>query len=1119
MKFCVLGPIEAYADGRKVAVGGGRQRALLALLLIHAGEVVSRDRLIDELWAGHPPPGGSQSLDAYLSRLRRAFREVGADGVLATRAPGYVLRAEDTDAGRFEAMAAEGRETLAAGRAEQAARVLAAALALWRGTAYAEVADESWAQPASARLTEIRRSATEDRIEAELALGRHTALVPELELLVAREPARERLAGQLMLALYRSGRQAGALAAYQVTRRSLVEELGLEPGPELRRLEAAILAQDPALDLPARSPAPAAAPAARPAAPAAPVAVRRVPRWRWSRTILAVALLVTASLIAVAALASRGAGPSAVIEADGAGAVNPVTGQVSSSVIVGSGPAAIAAGAGSIWVTNGADGTVTRIDPHGPHVEQTLAVGSLPAGIGYGAGAVWVANALDGSVSRIDPQADRVVQTSSVGGRPIAVAAGAGAVWVGDADGDAVVALDPRSGLRRRLIRLGNTVGGVAAGFGTLWVTEPLAHKLVRVDPGSGETLAEIGVGAGAGPVAAGHGAIWVVNTLDGTLARIDPTRNAVASTVPVGDAPTAVAAGPGGVWVTDQGAGALVAVDPGTGEVRHRYLVGAAPSAVTLFNGTPWVAAGAPVGREHRGGTLRVEYTGIGTLDPAEPDDVHPAIWRALGDGLVALTQASGAAQLVPDLATAVPAPTDGGRTYEFRLRAGIRYSTGAPVRASDLRRGLERLFSLNSPEALNYSALQGAAECSQQPATCDLSHGVITDDRSGTIVLRLIHPDPDLLFKLTVPPAWPVPSGTPRTHLAAQPIPSTGPYRVAQFIPGQRLQLVRNQRFREWSRAAQPDGYPDRIDVRMENDPGRRVQAVVGGNTDLALEIGSANLAPLRIEYASQLRLDAQPETSFLSFNVQRPPFSNVLARRAVNLAIDRATVARGLGGPGLSTPTCQVLPPNFPGYQAYCPWTYPPQNGHWHGPDVARARVLVQASGTEGAEVDFISPSHDPVAAAATAALVSALRAIGYRPHLISGDAQFRQRLADPHGQWNISDGDWAPSYPSPSQFLDLFLSCSNYRPDDPARTTNGGGFCEADFDRLVTQAETLQVTDPAAAQDIWSRADHLATAQAAWVPLANTGNAELLSGRTGHFTLDADGLPQIDQLWVR
>ena len=250
MRFCVLGPLEAYADGRSVPVGGGRQRALLALLLVHAGEVVSRDRLIEELWAGNPPPGASQSLDAYLSRMRRAFREAGAGDVLATRAPGYVLHAEETDARRFEALAAEGREALAAGEAGRAARVLAEALALWRGAAYAEVADEPWARAEAGRLAGLRLSAVEDRIEAELALGRHAALVPELELLVSREPTRERLTGQLMLALYRSGRQADALSAYRAVRRSLVEELGLEPGPELRRLEAAVLAQDPALDLP-----------------------------------------------------------------------------------------------------------------------------------------------------------------------------------------------------------------------------------------------------------------------------------------------------------------------------------------------------------------------------------------------------------------------------------------------------------------------------------------------------------------------------------------------------------------------------------------------------------------------------------------------------------------------------------------------------------------------------------------------------------------------------------------------------------------------------------------------------------------------------------------------------
>ena len=434
MRFCVLGPLEAYADGRSVPVGGGRQRALLALLLVHAGEVVSRDRLIEELWAGNPPPGASQSLDAYLSRMRRAFREAGAGDILATRAPGYVLHAEETDARRFEALAAEGREALAAGQAGRAARVLAEALALWRGAAYAEVADEPWARAEAGRLAGLRLSAVEDRIEAELTLEHHAALVPELELLVSREPTRERLTGQLMLALYRSGRQADALSAYRAVRRSLVEELGLEPGPELRRLEAAVLAQDPALELPPKPaldlpPKPALDPPPRPAPqpPSPAAAPPPVPRWRRPRLVLAaVALLAAASAIAVVVLTGGEAGARRAIMADGVGALDPVTGQVAASVPVGSAPAGIAAGAGSIWVTNGADGTVTRIDPHGPHVDQTLIVGSSPAGVTYGAGAVWVANALDGSVSRIDPRANRVVQTISIGGRPVARGGGRG---------------------------------------------------------------------------------------------------------------------------------------------------------------------------------------------------------------------------------------------------------------------------------------------------------------------------------------------------------------------------------------------------------------------------------------------------------------------------------------------------------------------------------------------------------------------------------------------------------------------------------------------------------------------------------------------------------------------
>jgi YVTN family beta-propeller protein len=1106
MRFCVLGPLEAYANGRLVAIGGGRERALLALLLVHAGEIVSRDRLIDELWGGVPPSSGSQSLDVYLSRLRKAFREVGANNVVVTRSPGYVLYAEETDARQFEILAGEGREALAAGDAGRAVEQLMQALAHWRGAAYLEVADEPWARAEAGRLEELRLAATEDRIDGELSLGHHTALVGELEQLAARHRTRERLVGQLMLALYRSERQADALAAYRAARRSLVEDLGLEPGPELRRLEVAVLAQDPALDLPPKS-------RERLSASASPTRRRR------RAGTVAAAALIAGALITVFVLAGQGSASRHAIASDSAGALDLATGQVGTSVAVGSAPAGIAAGAGSVWVTNGADGTVTRIDPRGSHVEQTIVVGSSPAGIAYGAGAIWVTNALDGSVSRIDPRANRVVQTISVGGRPIAVAAGAGAVWVADADSDAVIPLDPRSGVPRRPLRLDGSPDGLAVAFGALWVTQPLAHKLLRIDPNSREVLAEIGVGSGAGPVATGAGAVWVVNALDGTLSRVNPARDAITSTVPIGDAPNGVAANAAGVWVSDQGAGAVVSVDPDTGAVNRRYTVGAAPAAVTLFGATPWVAADAPIGREHRGGTLRVEYSKFGELDPAFSSDVHPAIWRATGDGLVALIDTSGAAQLVPDLATAVPTPTDGGLAYAFRLRPGMRYSTGIPVEASDLRRELERLYATNSPEADTYGALVGAQACKRRPLDCDLSRGIVTDDRTETVVLHLTHPDPDLLFKLTLPAARPVPPGTPRTHAATAPIPSTGPYRVARFVPGRRLLLARNTRFHEWSRAAQPDGYPDRIDIQMDNDPNHRVHAVLRGDADLALEISSARTAPLRLRVASELHLHSLADTSFLSLNLRRPPFDNALARRALNLALDRATVARRLGGPDLSIPTCQVLPPHFPGHQNYCPWTRPPFDGHWHGTDIRRARSFVRASGTTGATVVFISPHDDPIAAASARALNLALRRIGYHPQAISGDTEFYRRLADPRGDWNISEGDWLPDYPSPSQFLNYFLSCANYHPHKPALTTNSGGFCNAHFDRLIAKAEKLQPTNPTTAQDIWARADRLAVNQAAWVPLANTGSADLLSQRAGHFTLDANGLPQIDQLWVR
>ena len=252
LEFRILGPLEVRAQGEPLTLGGAKRRALLALLLVRANEVVSTDRLIDELWGERPPETAPNTLQVHISHLRRALHAKLEDDdppILVTEPPGYVLRVspEWIDAGRFERLVHDADAARDGGAGGHASSLLAEALELWRGPALADVADLRLAQPEIARLEELRRRAEEDRVERELERGRHAEVLADVEALVGRHPLSERLRGQLMLALYRAGRQADALAAYQDARRALTGELGLEPGPKLRELHQAILRQDPSI--------------------------------------------------------------------------------------------------------------------------------------------------------------------------------------------------------------------------------------------------------------------------------------------------------------------------------------------------------------------------------------------------------------------------------------------------------------------------------------------------------------------------------------------------------------------------------------------------------------------------------------------------------------------------------------------------------------------------------------------------------------------------------------------------------------------------------------------------------------------------------------------------------
>jgi len=824
MDISVLGPLQVTIAGRDVPIPA-KQAVLLAILAIQPNREVSTDRLIEALWGEDAPSASARTLQTHVFQLRRRLEAAQpvADpeatdetlGQILTRGAAYRLAIDErrTDAHRFEALVESSRSS-ASGDPRAAIAMLTQAVAIWRGPGVADVGDEPVATAELARLEELRASAIDQLVTLRLELGEHEALTAELRRAVGESPYRERLWASLMLALARSGRRAEALLAYRDAEVALRRELDVEPGPELQALAASLRA-----GAGAHAAEEAASPIAavvrpvsiEPVGPAlAPPggAAARTPLWRR----LGATAVVVAIIVATAFAGSRGIGlgrsgpstdpaatsappPDAALVADSVGVVDP-TGRIVENVRVGTQPDGVAVADGFLWVANTSDGTVTRVDP-ATGATVPFRVGESPTAIAAGFGSVWVADSGDGSVARINPTTSEVVDRVAVGIGPYGIATDDRWVWVTNRLDGTLSRIDPQDDDKVTTFPVGETPLGVAVAAGSVWVADFERGAVVRVDPSSGAIVGSIPLGSGPSLIAARGDQVWVTDTRAGTVSRIDPDSEMVKPVIDVGQDPGGLAIANDAVWVAVASPPSLVRVDLKTGDSERHPLAGS-PRSIVL-DGTDRVVTIRSVAGTHRGGTMRV-VSGPPSF-PNSPDPAYGKYWTGnltllTNDGLLGYARVGGpdGETLVPDLAEAIPTPSDGGRTYRFQLRPGIRFSTGDLVRAQDVVRSIERARVAPSG-SWGLASIVGAGTCSLK-APCDLSGSVVADDERGTVTIHLTAPDPNFLYALALPATAIVPASTPLSEQTA-PLPATGPYEFERFSAATGIRLVRNPRF----------------------------------------------------------------------------------------------------------------------------------------------------------------------------------------------------------------------------------------------------------------------------------------------------------------------------------
>ena len=528
-----------------------------------------------------------------------------------------------------------------------------------------------------------------------------------------------------------------------------------------------------------------------------------------------------------------------------------------------------------------------------------------------------------------------------------------------------------------------------------------------------------------------------------------------------------------------------------------------------------------------HRGGTLRLTAdSAFGSIDTAINYALgFEQVFQVTNDGLVAFRKAGGMSSndVVPDLADALPAPQDGGRTYVFHLRPGIRFSDGRPVTVADIAETFRRDFRMSSPGTGFYSVIVGAAACLARPAGCTLAGGIDTDPAASTVTFHLTQPDPEFFFKIALPFADVVPADTPDRDIGNDPLPATGPYMIAHYDPNRHMSLVRNPSFRQWDDQAQPDGHVDRIEYSFGLSDEAAVTAVENNQYDLMFDDKPTDrLGEIGARYAARTHVNPIPAVYYVPMNVNLYPFDHLKARQAVSYAIDRYAMTIIYGGPGTSTPLCQILPFNYPAHVDYCPYTRGADQTRpaslWHAPDLARARQLVRESGTAGATVNIIAPDHADTRAMGVY-LQSVLNAIGYHASVRALDFNIEFTfIQNTNNKVQISLTDWSADYPAPSDYLRILYGCSTFHPGSDA-SINISGYCNKDMEALMDRATATAVTDPKAANVIWSEVDRRMTDLALSASLLQRKWIDICSTRLGNYTFSQISRMLFSKAWVQ